>query len=153
MLNPRIKPAACAAAILLAAAAVMRPWPALAQGDACDSHVPAVIGGPVLAKDDDRMVLRWLANANYESSYRGQVFLFDTYFNRKARNRPVGFTAEQVKRADAILVGHAHFDHISDLAPVQRQTGAPVVGAPITVATAVKLGVPADKTISVKGGE
>ena len=28
------------------------------------------------------MVLRWLGTANYELSYRGQVFLFDTYFNR-----------------------------------------------------------------------
>jgi hypothetical protein len=157
MLQSWIRSAALAAAVVLAAAAMLRPLSALAQSaaqaDACDSHVPAVIGGSVLAKDDDRMVLRWLANANYEISYRGQVFLFDTYFNRKARNRPVGFTAEQVRRADAIFVGHAHFDHISDVAPVQRQTGAPVVGAPITVATAVKLGVPADKTISVKGGE
>jgi beta-lactamase family protein len=136
-----------------ALAVVAAAGPVAAQGDACDSLVPAVIGGPVLAKDSDTMVLRWLANANYEISYRGQVFLFDTYFNRKARNRPLGFTAEQVNRADAIFVGHAHFDHISDVAPVQRQTGAPVVGAPITIETAIKLGVPADKTIAVKGGE
>jgi L-ascorbate metabolism protein UlaG (beta-lactamase superfamily) len=124
-----------------------------AQGNACESHVPAIVGGPTLPKGDSTMVLRWVANANYEISYGGQVFLFDTYFNRKARNRPIGFTAEQVKRADAIFVGHAHFDHISDVGPVARQTGAPVVGAPITVETAIKLGVPADKTISVKGGE
>jgi hypothetical protein len=141
------------AAGLLALAALVHAAPAVAQSAACDSLVPAVIGGPTLPKDDDTMVLRWLANANYEISYRGQVFLFDTYFNRKARNRPVGFTAEQVTKADAIFVGHAHFDHISDVAPVQRQTGAPVVGAPITVETAIKLGVPAAKTITVKGGE
>jgi L-ascorbate metabolism protein UlaG (beta-lactamase superfamily) len=134
--------------------AALLPSTALAQSaEACDSHTPAVIGGPVPAKDDDTVVLRWLANANYEVSYRGQVFLFDTYFNRKARNRPIGFTAEQVTKADAIFVGHAHFDHISDVGPVARQTKAPVVGAPITIETAIKLGVPAEQTKSVKGGE
>src|SRR5689334_1133586 len=73
-------------------AVALAATPALAQTAACDSHTPAIIGGPVLPKDDSRMVLRWLANANYEISYGGQVFLFDTYFNRKARNRPIGFT-------------------------------------------------------------
>jgi L-ascorbate metabolism protein UlaG (beta-lactamase superfamily) len=146
LLSRIVLPAALAVTALL-------PSQALALPNACDSHTPAVIGGPVPGKDDDTMVLRWLANANYEISYRGQVFLFDTYFNRKARNRPIGFTAEQVKKADAIFVGHAHFDHISDVGPVARQTGAPVVGAPITIETAVKLGAPADKTMVVKGGE
>jgi L-ascorbate metabolism protein UlaG (beta-lactamase superfamily) len=133
--------------------ALLCPAVAMAQPDVCESLVPAVTGGPMLPKDSDTMVLRWLANANYEISYRGQVFLFDTYFNRKARNRPIGFTAEQVNKADVIFVGHAHFDHISDVGPVARQTKAPVVGAPITTETAVKLGVPADKVVTVKGGE
>jgi L-ascorbate metabolism protein UlaG (beta-lactamase superfamily) len=129
------------------------PSAALALPKACESHTPAAIGGPVPGKDDDTAVLRWLGTANYEISYRGQVFLFDTYYNRKARSVPIGFTAEQVKRADAIFIGHAHFDHIADVGPVARQTKAPVVGAPITIETAIKLGVPADKTMTVKGGE
>jgi L-ascorbate metabolism protein UlaG (beta-lactamase superfamily) len=121
--------------------------------DACDSLMPAAIGGPMLPKADDTMVFRWLANSNYEIAYQGRVFLFDTYFNRKARNRPIGFTAEQVNKADAIFIGHAHFDHISDVGPVAKQTRAPVVGAPITTETAIKLGVPQAQTISAKGGE
>jgi len=36
-----------------------------ADGDACDSLVPAVIGGPTLPKDSDTALFRWLANANY----------------------------------------------------------------------------------------
>ena len=113
-----------------------------ADTDACDSLTPAIVGGPTLPKTSDVAVFRWLANANYELAYQGQVFLFDTYFNRKARNRPIGFTAEDVKRADAIFLGHGHFDHMADIAPVAKQTGAPVVGAPITMETAVKLGMP-----------
>ena len=121
--------------------------------EACDSYTPAAIGGPMLAKNDDRVVLRWLANINYEVDYRGQIFLFDAAYNRKPRNRPLGFTAEQVKKADLIFIGHAHFDHMSDAAMVARQTGAKVVGDPIAIDTAVKLGLPRAQAIVVKGGE
>ena len=140
-------------AALAALFAIAAPISGRADSDACDSLVPAAIGGPMLPKTNDTMVLRWLANANYEIAYQGRVFLFDTYYNRKARNRPLGFTAEQVNKADAIFVGHAHFDHISDIGPVAKQTQAPVVGAPITTETAVKLGVPKERTITAKGGE
>jgi glyoxylase-like metal-dependent hydrolase (beta-lactamase superfamily II) len=119
-----------------AAAAFLLPAPArAADTDPCDSLIPAAIGGPLLPKTSETAVFRWLANANYEIDYRGQIFLFDTYYDRKARNRPLGFTADQVKRASVIFLGHGHFDHMSDTVPVAAQTQAPVVGAPITIAT------------------
>jgi L-ascorbate metabolism protein UlaG (beta-lactamase superfamily) len=140
--------------------AAVAPLLALALGEvaqaaepACSSSTPAIIGGPVPAKSSGTVVLRWLGNANYEVDYQGHVFLFDAYFDRTARNHDLGFTVKQIKRADAILVSHAHFDHISDVAPVAAQTRAPVIGAPLTVATAEKLGVPASQTMSAKGGE
>ena len=52
-----------------------------------------------------------------------------------------------------ILLSHAHFDHMSDIVPVASQTGAKVVGAPITIETAVKFGLPAQQAIIAKGGE
>jgi hypothetical protein len=52
-----------------------------------------------------------------------------------------------------ILVGHAHADHISDVAPVAAQTGAPVVGSAITTAEAIALGVPKGQTVTVVGNE
>ncbi|HEY6256302.1 MAG TPA: MBL fold metallo-hydrolase [Xanthobacteraceae bacterium] len=140
--------AGCAVAALL--------WPACglaADTDPCDSLMPAAIGGPLLPKSSDTAVFRWLANANYELDYHGQVFLFDTYYNRKARNRPLGFIAEQVKRASVIFLGHGHFDHMSDVVPVAAQTNAPVVAAPITAETAVKMGLPAAQVTTVTGGE
>jgi glyoxylase-like metal-dependent hydrolase (beta-lactamase superfamily II) len=121
--------------------------------DACDSYVPAVTGGPILPESSDIALLRWLANANYELSYRGRIFLFDTYFDRKARTRPVGFSAAQVTKADVIFLGHGHFDHMSDAVPVAKQTGAPVVGAPVTIETAIRLGLPPKQAITVQGGE
>jgi L-ascorbate metabolism protein UlaG (beta-lactamase superfamily) len=60
-----------------------------------------------------------------------------------------------VKKADAILIGHGHHDHMSDAATVGAQTGATVVGAPVTTE---KLATqPIDpkqvRTVTGRGGE
>jgi hypothetical protein len=101
----------------------------------------------------DVAVLRWLGTSNYELAYHGRVLILDTYYERPARTAKLGFTVDQVTKADAILIGHAHADHISDVAPVARQTGAPVIGSAISTATAVALGVPPSQTITVRGDE
>jgi len=101
----------------------------------------------------DVAVLRWLGTSNYELAYHGRVVLMDTYFDRPARTPSLGFQVAQVTRADVILIGHAHSDHISDVAQVAAQTRAPVVGSAISTATAVTLGVPASQIVTVAGGE
>jgi hypothetical protein len=121
----------------------------LAQQAACMSAVPASIGGPMPV--GDTLVLRWLGTSNYEMAYHGKVILMDTFFDRPGRTRPLGFTVPQVTHADAILIGHAHYDHITDVGPVAAQTGAPVYGSAITITEAEKLGVPAGQTVTVKG--
>ena len=142
-----------AGAVLLAAVLCASGAARAAEPAACDSHVPAVIGGPLPPVDSDTVVIRWLANANYEFAYKGKVYLFDAYFDRVPRSHRVGFKAAEVNKAEAIFVSHAHFDHISDIAPVSRQTGAPVIGAPITIDTAKKLGVADSQLVLAKGGE
>lgn len=99
----------------------------------------------------DTVVIRWLGTSNYEVAYHGKVILMDTFYDRPARTRPIGITVPQVTRADAILIGHAHFDHISDVGPVASQTRAPVLGSAISSAEAQVLGVPASQTITVTG--
>src|ERR1700759_716674 len=121
--------------------------------EACNSHQAAVTGGPFPPADSETVVIRWLGNANYEFAYKNKVYLFDTYFNRTPRSHDLGFTAADVKTATAIFVSHAHFDHITDVGPVSRQTGAPVIGAPITAETAKKLGTPENQIVVAKGGE
>src|SRR6201999_1668067 len=111
------------------------------------------VGGPIPPASSNIAVMRWLGNANYEVAFGGKVYLFDTYYDRVARSRPIGFTVADVKRADVILLSHAHFDHMSDAVPVAKQTGAKVVGAPITIETAIHLGLPPGQGITVKGGE
>jgi L-ascorbate metabolism protein UlaG (beta-lactamase superfamily) len=121
--------------------------------EVCDSHTAAVTGGPLPPPDSDTVVIRWLGNANFEFAYKGKVYLFDAYFDRTPRSHKLGFTAADVSKAEAIFVSHAHFDHISDIGPVARQTGARVVGAPITIETARKLGAPEAQLVVAKGGE
>ena len=121
--------------------------------EACTSYKPAVTGGPLPPVDSDIVVLRWLANANFEFAYKGKVYLFDAYFDRTPRSHSLGFKAADVSKAEAIFVSHAHFDHISDIGPVAKQTGAPVIGAPITAETAKKLGAPEKQIVVAKGGE
>jgi L-ascorbate metabolism protein UlaG (beta-lactamase superfamily) len=120
---------------------------------ACETLTPALVGGPVPGPRSDTAVIRWLGTSNYEVAWKGKVFLFDTYYDRPGRTRPIGFTVDQVKRADVIFIGHAHGDHISDIAPVAKQTGAIVVGAPVSIETAIRLGVPEAQTRVVRGGE
>src|SRR3954453_6896440 len=139
---------ASAALLILAGAA-----PAADIPEACSSSKPAVTGGPLPPADSDVVIIRWLGNANFEFAHKGKVYLFDAYFNRTPRAHNLGFTAADVTKAEAIFVSHAHFDHISDIGPVARQTGAPVIGAPITAETAKKLGVPEKQIVVAKGGE
>src|SRR5438445_8947761 len=140
------------AAAAVALVACTQAYAASADADACRSLVPAAMGGPLL-RDPGRIMLRWLSTSNYELVYRGQVFLLDAYFDRGPRNRPTGIVPGDVKHTDAIFIGHAHFDHMSDAAPIAQKTKAQVVGAPITVETAYKLGVPEGQGKAVAGGE
>jgi L-ascorbate metabolism protein UlaG (beta-lactamase superfamily) len=134
--------------LILAGAALAADIP-----EACNSYKPAVTGGPMPSAESDTVVIRWLGNANFEFAYKGKVYLFDAYFDRTPRAHNLGFTAADVSKADAIFVSHAHFDHISDVGALARQTGAPVVGAPITAEIAKKLGVPEQQIVVAKGGE
>jgi len=123
-----------------------------ADAEACRSLVPTAMGGPIL-RDPGKILLRWLSTSNYELVHRGQVFLLDAYFDRGPRNRPTGVVPGEVKQVDAIFIGHGHFDHLSDAAPIAQQTKAKVIGAPITIETAYKLGVPEGQGTAVSGGE
>ena len=118
---------------------------------ACQSLVPASQGGPM--PTGDVAILRWLGTSNYELAYHGKIVLMDTFYERPARTTSLGFAVDQVRKADVILIGHAHFDHISDVAAIASQTGAPVVGSAITTAEAIELGVPKTRTITVVGNE
>src|SRR5258707_13965635 len=129
------------AAAAVALVASTQTQAAGADADACQSLVPAAMGGPLL-RDPGKIMLRWLSTSNYELVYRGQVFLLDAYFERGPRNRPTGVVPGEVSQLDAIFLGHGHFDHMSDARPIAHKSKAKMIGAPITIESDYQLGVP-----------
>lgn len=125
---------------------------AMQQDPACRVLTPVSAGGP-LPKDPETVVVRWLGHTNYELVYRGNVFLLDAYYERTPRSHPIGVAAKDLKKANAIFVGHPHFDHIADAATVAKQTGATVVGASFGAEVVGKAGLPGRQFKAVKGGE
>ena len=125
---------------------------AMQQDPACQSLTPVSAGGPA-PKDPETVVVRWLGWTNYEVAYRGDVFLLDAYYDRGPRMHPIGVVPADFKKANAIFIGHAHFDHMSDAAAVAAQTGAPVIGASFAADVLTKGGLPARQFRAVKGGE
>jgi hypothetical protein len=136
-----------------ALAQIAEPHPDLqseSSRTACESLIPAAAGGPT-PSNHDLLSVRWLGCACFEVVFRDQVLLLDTWYDRGPRHRPIGITPQQVTRANAIFIGHAHFDHIGDATPIARRTGAVVVGAPISTQVVHAQGLPATQTHTVTG--
>jgi L-ascorbate metabolism protein UlaG (beta-lactamase superfamily) len=82
--------------------------------------------------------LTWLGTAGFRFRYQGHTLLIDPYLTRLPLRRflsrraalpdPVR-VAQHIDAADAILVGHSHFDHALDVPLIARATGARVYGS------------------------
>lgn len=81
--------------------------------------------------------LQWLGTAGFALSFQGTTLLIDPYVTRAglrrllSRQAIVSDTAavdRWVPRADAIVVGHTHFDHALDAPAIARRDACPVFG-------------------------
>jgi L-ascorbate metabolism protein UlaG (beta-lactamase superfamily) len=125
-----------------------------ARDPACYTAALVSTGGPP-PHNPHTLALRWTGVSNYELAYKGRVILLDAFFDRPAAYRPLGFKAADVQRADVILLGHGHFDHMSDAASVGARSGAKVVAAPITMDKLLTQSIDAKQLLTVtgRGGE
>jgi L-ascorbate metabolism protein UlaG (beta-lactamase superfamily) len=126
-----------------------------AGGDpGCERTTLVSTGGP-FPSDSRTLAIRWTGYTNYELVYNGQIILIDAHFDRGSTFPPLGFTAADVKRANVILLGHGHLDHMSDAASVGARTGALVVGAPVTTdkLKTQPINPKQIRTVSGRGGE
>ncbi len=82
--------------------------------------------------------LMWLGTAGFKLSYQGTTLWIDPYVTRLpmshlALRRVVPPSSEAVMRwidkADAVLVGHTHFDHALDVPAIAQRTGCKVYGS------------------------
>ena len=121
------------ALLLPVSSSAQSSYPALDQEPACQTLMPAAAGGP-LPRNPDVLVLRFLGVSNYELAYRDSVILLDAAIDKLAWWAPNNVTPDEMTRhVNAILIGHAHGEHLWDAPFLAEKTGALVVGDPIAM--------------------
>lgn len=108
--------------------------------------------------------ITYLGTNGYLLESRDTVLLIDPYFSRQSFFRtalklePVRETnlinqwTREHPKIDAVLVTHGHVDHLYDVPPIVRATGARLIASATSVRLAQSAGVPANQTRSVRTG-
>lgn len=63
------------------------------------------------------------------------------------------FTTRYIPKADEVLIGHAHYDHILDAPEVCKQTGARLIGSSASLMYGRSAGLAENQMLEVKGHE
>ena len=97
--------------------------------------------------------LDWLGCATFRLEVGNQVIFLDAYLDRVASAPPVGIAIDEIDRADWIIVGHSHFDHLYGAERIAAATGARIIGSYETIRVMESQGIPLEQMIPVAGGE
>jgi L-ascorbate metabolism protein UlaG (beta-lactamase superfamily) len=97
--------------------------------------------------------LAWYGVSTFRLEVDDSVVFLDAYLDRVPDAPPVGLSSAQVQRADYVLVGHSHFDHIAGAETIAANTGATVIGSYESIRLVSDAGVPAAQLMPVSGGE
>jgi L-ascorbate metabolism protein UlaG (beta-lactamase superfamily) len=99
------------------------------------------------------ITLDWLGCATFRLKIDELVIFLDAFIDRTPGAPPVGITTAQVDRADFVLVGHSHFDHLWGAERIARNTGATVIGSHESVRLMRDEEVAEEQCMAVAGGE
>ncbi|HXG18599.1 MAG TPA: MBL fold metallo-hydrolase [Methylomirabilota bacterium] len=99
------------------------------------------------------VTLDWLGCATFRLTINDLVVFLDAYIDRVPSAAPIGITVDAIKRANWIVVGHSHFDHLYGAERIAKATGATIIGSYETVRVMEAQGVPLSQMIPVAGGE
>ena len=118
------------------------------------------------ARERGGVRVTYLGVNGYQLETGGHALLVDPYFSRvdlcavafNQRIEPDAFRLREglahiQPRVDAVLVTHAHFDHLLDVPPIMRRTGARLVSGPTSVNQVRSLGIPAAQCRLVEDGD
>ena len=103
-----------------------------------DRKTAAQLAWPTRSPLPPGLELTWIGTAGYRLAYQGTVIWIDPYVTRLAKSalalRRVVPSApavvdKYIDRADAVLVGHTHFDHALDVPQIARRWGCRVYGS------------------------
>jgi L-ascorbate metabolism protein UlaG (beta-lactamase superfamily) len=107
---------------------------------------------------DARVRVQWLGTAGFAIRADGHTLLFDPYLTRAGlaacaleRLEPdLAAIARHVPEADAIVVGHTHFDHALDVPAIAKRTGARVFGSSSAARLCRLDAVPEERIVDVE---
>jgi len=97
--------------------------------------------------------LDWFGCATFRLRIGELVIFLDAYLDRVPSAPRVELVPEDLERADWIVVGHSHFDHLYGTERIARRTGARILGSHETVRVMEAQGVPLAQLVPVAGGE
>jgi len=97
--------------------------------------------------------LEWLGTATYRLTIGNLVVFLDAYMDRVPMAPPVGLSAADVTKADFVLVGHSHFDHLAGVEVIAANTGAKIIGSNESCRVMRERGVPGAQLLPSQGGE
>lgn len=129
------------------------------------SAAPAALSTSAAAAPVQPVTLTYLGVAGWSISDGRHTVLVDPYFSRPAigDGQPIVSDAAAVDaafakqrlpaKADVIVVGHSHVDHVLDAPLVAKKTGASILGSASTIHYAKSAGLTKDQLLPVKGGE
>lgn len=84
------------------------------------------------------LTVTWLGAAGFALTYQGTTLLVDPYVTRMSLRAMIGRTpiasdatrvAAWITHADAIVVGHTHFDHALDVPAIAKRFACPAYGS------------------------
>ena len=132
--------------------------PGVAEG----AETPPRSGGP----GTSGVNFKWFGTNGWEIKFGDRTILIDPWFGRFDSgffsgkfnpNTPIttdqSLIDKQISKADHILVGHGHWDHLADVPNVAKKTGAMVIGSETHGNLLRAAGVAEKQIVQVKGGE
>ena len=132
--------------------------PGLAEG----AEAPPKSGGPGMSGVN----FKWFGTDGWEITFGNKTILMDPWFARFDTgffagkfnpNTPIqvpeALIDQHIKKADHILIGHGHWDHLADIPYIAKKTNAQVIGSETHANVMRASGVLEGKIVQVKGGE
>jgi L-ascorbate metabolism protein UlaG (beta-lactamase superfamily) len=134
----------------------------LLPGLTVGAQAPPRSGGP----GTSGVRFTWFGTNGWEITFGNKTILVDPWFVRS----DIGFFSgkfnasaplqvnealinQHITRADQILIGHGHWDHIMEIPFIAKKTGAQVIGSETHANIMRAFGVEEGKIVQVKGGE
>lgn len=115
-------------------------------------------GRPATPTEHPPIALTYLGVAGWQLDAGPTTLLVDPYYSRPDLDAPLvpdsaAIAARAPARADAILIGHSHVDHVLDAPSVALATGAQLIGSLSTARLGRASGLPESQVLAVRGRE